>query len=109
MAASGALDEHALRRRLIEAQPALPFDHVVVAVADRSSDLRGLWPADFDLIGRLHGIAAVDVVMTEETHDAGFRERLERELPGIEERAVSEEAGASRAGRDAKTHLGPRW
>jgi RecB family exonuclease len=102
VAASGALDEHALRRRLIEAQPALPFDHVVVAVADRSSDLRGLWPADFDLIGRLHGIAAVDVVMTEETHDAGFRERLERELPGIEERAVSGDAGGSRAGRDAK-------
>jgi RecB family exonuclease len=96
VAASGALDEHALRRRLVEVQPALPFDHVVVAVADRSSDLRGLWPADFDLLGRLHGIAVVDVVMTEETHDAGFRERLERELPGIEERAVSGDAGASK-------------
>jgi hypothetical protein len=34
VAASGALDEHALRRRLVEVQPALPFDHVVVAVAD---------------------------------------------------------------------------
>jgi RecB family exonuclease len=102
VAASGALDEHALRRRLIEAQPALPFDHVVVAVADRSSDLRGLWPADFDLIGRLHGIAAVDVVMTEETHDAGFRERLERELPGIEEHVASGDAEASRGGRDTK-------
>lgn len=98
VAASGAIDEHALRRRLIEAQPVLPFEHIVVAVADRSSDLRGLWPADFDLIGRLHGIADVDVVMTEETHDAGFRERLEGELPGIEEHLVPGPVQPSRQG-----------
>ncbi len=29
----------------------------------------------------------IDVVVTDETHDAGFRDRLERELPGIEERS----------------------
>ena len=85
MASLGVLDEHALRDRLIAAQPLLPFDHVVVAVADHPSDPRGLWPADFDLLGRLGALDRVDVVVTDEVHDAGFRERLEHELPGIEE------------------------
>ena len=79
----GGIDEHVLRRRLLEEQPPLPFDHVVIAVTDRPSDPRGLWPVDFDLIGRLKGIVAIDVVVTDETHDAGFRERAERELPGL--------------------------
>ena len=83
--ATGALDEHGLRRRLLAEQPDLPFDHVVVAVADHPADLRGLWPADFDLIGRLHGIRRLDLVMTDEMHDAGFRDRAEQELPGIVE------------------------
>ena len=34
LAASGGLDEHELRNRLIELQPVLPFDHAIVAVAD---------------------------------------------------------------------------
>ncbi len=84
-AESGGIDEHQLRARLLEAGQPAPFDHVVVAVADRPSDPRGLWPADFDLLGRLAGIRRIDVVVTDETHDAGFRERIERELPGIED------------------------
>lgn len=85
VARSGRLDEHRLRRRLLTDQPGLPFDHLIIAVADHPSDPRGLWPADFDLLGRLRGLARLDVIVTEETHDAGFRERIERELPGIEE------------------------
>jgi RecB family exonuclease len=84
VAAAGALDEHTLRARLLVERPQWPVDHVVVAVADHPTDPRGLWPADFDLLGRWSGLR-VDVVMTDETHDAGFRERLEQELPGIEE------------------------
>lgn len=84
VAAAGALDEHTLRARLLAARPQWPVDHVVVAVADHPTDPRGLWPADFDLLGRWPGLR-VDVVMTDETHDAGFRDRLEQELPGIEE------------------------
>jgi PD-(D/E)XK nuclease superfamily protein len=83
VAASGGIDEHVLRRQLLAEQPALPFGHVVIAVTDRPSDPRGLWPVDFDLIGRLQGITRIDVVVTDETHDAGFRERAERELPGL--------------------------
>jgi RecB family exonuclease len=82
--AAGALDEHTLRARLLAERPQWPVDHVVVAVADHPTDPRGLWPVDFDLLGRWSGLR-VDVVMTDETHDAGFRERLEHELPEIEE------------------------
>jgi RecB family exonuclease len=92
--ASGGLDEHEVRRRLVDAQPELPFDHVVVAVADHPSDPRGLWPADFDLLGRLRSVARIDVVTTDETHDAGLRDRLERQLPGIRERAAGRPAAA---------------
>ena len=82
------MDEHGLRDVLLETQPQLPFDHLVVAVADHPSDPRGLWPADFDLIGRLRHLARVDVVVTDGLHDAGFRERIEEELPGIEEARI---------------------
>ena len=85
VAASGSMDEHVLRRLLIDRQPDLPFTHVVIAVADRLTDPRGLWPADFDLVGRLRGVARIDVVVTDEAHDAGFRERAESELPGVVE------------------------
>ncbi|HWJ54868.1 MAG TPA: hypothetical protein VNR90_01605, partial [Vicinamibacterales bacterium] len=92
VADSGRLDEHRLRDQLLAAQPTLPYDHVVVAVADHPSDPRGLWPADFDLAGRLTALSRLDVVMTDETHDAGFRERLEEELPEIEEARAREAA-----------------
>ena len=85
VAASGKMDEHQLRRRLLLAPPVLPFNHVIVAVADHPADPRGLWPADFDLLGRLSGFARVDVLMTDPAHDEGLRARLEEQLPGIEE------------------------
>jgi RecB family exonuclease len=85
VAASGGVDEHALRDRLLATQPPLAFDDLIVAVADHPADPSGLWPADFDLAGRLDGLRRVVVAMTDEAHDAGFRDRVERELPGIEE------------------------
>lgn len=85
LAEAGCVDEHALRRRLVREQPALPFDHLVMAVADHPADPRGLWSADFDLVGRLRSLTRLDVIMTDEAHDAGFRARLEEQLPGIEE------------------------
>lgn len=85
VAASDGLDEHALRDWLIARQPPLGVTDLVIAVADHPADPRGLWPADFDLIGRLSSVTRVAVVMTDEAHDAGFRERLEDELPGVVE------------------------
>lgn len=84
VAASGGVDEHGCLRQFLTPDFVPPHTHVVVAVADHPSDPRGLWPADFDLLGRCQGID-IAVVVTDELHDAGFRERLERELPGIEE------------------------
>jgi hypothetical protein len=74
--ASDGIDEHVLRRLLLQEQPALPYDHLIVAVADQPSDIRGLWPADFDLLGRLKHLPRIDVVVTDAVHDAGFRARL---------------------------------
>jgi RecB family exonuclease len=85
VAESGGVDEHHAVGRLLEHQPDLPFEDLVLAVADHPADLRGLCPIDFDLIGRLRGLARVRVVMTDEAHDAGFRARVEQELPGIVE------------------------
>ena len=93
---AAGLDEHRLRARLQADQPPLPIDHLVIAVADHPADPRGLWPADFDLIGRLHNLPRVDVVMTDEAHDAGFRERLEHELPGIAEARAADVPWAPR-------------
>jgi len=84
VAASGGVDEHGCLRQFLTPDFVPPHTHVIVAVADHPSDPRGLWPADFDLLGRCPGLD-IDVVVTDELHDAGFRERLERELPGIEE------------------------
>jgi RecB family exonuclease len=92
--ASDGIDEHLLRRDVVQHQPVLPFDHLVIAVADHPSDPRGLWPADFELISRLRRLRQVDVVVTDETHDAGFRDRIERELPGIVEVRVPASAAA---------------
>ena len=85
IARSGGVDEHRLRDQLLVTQPPLACDELVVAVADHPADPSGLWPADFDLAGRLSGLRRVVVVMTDEAHDAGFRDRIERELPGIGE------------------------
>ncbi|HXT68569.1 MAG TPA: PD-(D/E)XK nuclease family protein [Vicinamibacterales bacterium] len=95
VAATGALDEHGLRRVLLAGQPPLPYDHIVIAVADHPSDPRGLWPADFDLLGRLRALATIEVVVTDALHDAGFRERMETELPGIEEARIETSAATA--------------
>jgi RecB family exonuclease len=84
VSSSGVVDEHGVRDRLLAGAHTLAFDHVVAAVADHPSDPRGLWPADFDLLGRLSALARLDIVVTDEAHDAGFRDRIDRELPGIE-------------------------
>jgi RecB family exonuclease len=85
LAAGAGLDEHALRTQVLVHQPPLDIDHLVIAVADHPADPSGLWPADFDAIGRMQGLPDVEVVMTDEAHDAGFRDRLEHELPGVTE------------------------
>ena len=84
LAGAALSDEHGLRLALLAA-PSAPFAHVVLAVGDRAGDPAGLWPADFDLLTRVAGLARLDVVATEAVLAAGFLERVRTWLPGLEE------------------------
>jgi RecB family exonuclease len=77
-------DEHLLRDELLASTGHPVYRHVIVAVGDRIGDTAGLWPCDFDLLARLHGVERVDIVSTVATFDAGFGDRVEQRLPGIE-------------------------
>jgi len=85
LAALECLDEQGLRGWLLEHPLHLPYTHVIVAVADRTAEREGLWPADFDLLTRLPRLERIDVVATESVLASGFHERLHQMLPGIEE------------------------
>ncbi|HEY3383336.1 MAG TPA: PD-(D/E)XK nuclease family protein [Vicinamibacterales bacterium] len=89
VAASGALDESSLRRRLLESRDVALYRHVVVTIGDRISEPSGgLHPADFDLLTRLPHLEAVDIVATEAELAAGLHDRLRDLLPELEEEAM---------------------
>lgn len=85
LAALDGIDEHGLRAWLIDHALQEPYTRIVLAVADRTAEREGLWPADYDLLTRLPGLERIDVVATEAVLAAGFHERLHRLLPGLEE------------------------
>ena len=87
IAGTGRIDEHGLRALLLDpsADQRPLYDHVIVTVADRSADPRGLYASDYDLLTRLPGLARIDVVSTENLLAAGFHERIHQLLPGLEE------------------------
>ena len=87
--ASGAVDEHLLRDRLIRDAASDPVRGVVVTVADWIADDFGLHVADFDLLARIPGLETLDIVATEGILRSGFHERLHSWLPGIEESSLS--------------------
>src|SRR5262249_41653338 len=49
------------------------------------ADPDGLFVADFDLLARIPGLAAIDIVATESTLASGFHERIREWFPGIDE------------------------
>jgi RecB family exonuclease len=81
---SGAVDEHGLRRLLIDRPAGTPMTHAIVATGDGAAETGGLWTADFDFLSRLPGLQHIDVIATEEQLAAGFRERLAERLPDHE-------------------------
>lgn len=83
------IDEHVLRERVLAASVPWRIDHIVVAVADHPTDPRGLWPADFDLLGRIPALTRFDIIVTDNTHDAGFRDRIDKEVPELEDVRVA--------------------
>ncbi len=86
IAATGALDEAGLRRRLLQPDAMIGLTHIVVAVGDRTSEPSGgLAPADYDLMTRLPGVVAIDIVATERQLAAGLQERLHNQFPDLAE------------------------
>jgi RecB family exonuclease len=84
---AGCWDEHSLRQHLRDGRFDTPVSHVVAGVSDWIAEPDGLFPADFDLLTRMPGLEAVDVLATEATLQSGFHQRLHDWLPGLEERA----------------------
>ena len=89
---SGGCDEHVLRERLL-AEPAIdPVRHVVVTVPDWIADADNLYAADFDLLTRIPGLEALDIVSTERVLSSGFHERLRDWWPGLDESGAAPRA-----------------
>ena len=92
------VDEHALREHLARTAAPDPARHVIITVADWIADPNGLHAVDFDLLTRLPGLEAIDLIATEELLASGLHQRLHDWLPGIEEvdgRAIGAAAAAS--------------
>ena len=90
--ATGAVDEYALRTKLLETAAARPLQQIVVTVGERSVDSAGLWPADLALLTQLPHLERIDIVATHATIAAGLLERLEKFMPGFEEGEVVDDA-----------------
>ncbi len=85
LAGVSGVDEHAVRA-LALASPRPLYRQLIVTVADQAADRRGLWAADFDLLARMPGVGAIDVIATDALLQSGFHQRLhESALPGIED------------------------
>ena len=108
-AASGRVDEHGVRALALARGLRRPLRHVVVTVGDRACGEDGLWPADFDLLARLPGLARLDVVTTSSLLAAGYRERIEDLLPGIEHAPVPAESGGAVRLAVPEAAPGPRY
>lgn len=84
-AASGGLDEHAMREQLLGQASTHPWRHIVIAVRDRAADRYGLFAVDWDLLSRIPGLEQLDVAVTDTALAGAFHERIHQLLPGIEE------------------------
>jgi RecB family exonuclease len=81
---SNAWDEHLLRDRLLADAAADPVRRIIVTVPDWIADPDGLHLADFDLLARIPGLAAIDLLATDRILASGFHERIHDWFPGIE-------------------------
>ncbi len=88
METTDRIDDHALRRRLIDEPAPDPWRHVVLAGGDDATDRQGLFPADWDLLTRVPGLERIDIVVTDAMVAGTFRERIHQRLPGIEETRI---------------------
>jgi len=89
VAATGRLDEHGLRARLIAATTAGPYARVILTIADQSADPCGLWSADYALLSQMSGVHHIDALATEQVLATGLHQRLHELFPGLEEVRVA--------------------
>ena len=95
IAATGCIDEHGLRARLIDSNGSeMPagYRHVIVTVSDQAAGPRGLWPCDYDLLSRLPRLERLEIVATESVLATGYHQRIHDVLPEIEEAQVGRPA-----------------
>jgi CRISPR/Cas system-associated exonuclease Cas4 (RecB family) len=85
VAATGAVDEHGLRVRIIASSSATPLRQLAIAVGDRPFDADGFWPADVTLFTTLIGLERLDVLATEGALEAGFLDRVRHRFVEIDE------------------------
>jgi RecB family exonuclease len=97
LAQAGTCDEHTLREQLLAEPATPPLRHVIVTVSDWIADPDGLFVADFDLLSRMPGLEAVDIVSTEGVLGSGFHGRLHNWWPELEEQQASDLIGAPTA------------
>ena len=95
IAATGRIDEHGLRARLIEQQDGSPYRHLIITVGDQAADPSGVWPADRDLLARVNGVEQIDVLTTEQLLATGFHERVHDAFPGIQEARLDRSSSAA--------------
>ena len=107
--ASGGVDEHAMRDRLLANAGARPWRHVIVAVRDRAGDRYGLFPVDWDLLARIPGLERLDVVVTDTMLAGAFHERIHQWLPGIEETRLEPAGSGQRAAGSTEEGLAARF
>ena len=84
------VDEHTLRATLLEASRFTPVSEVIVTTPDQVAHPAGLYPADFDLLARMPNLPRVTLIATDAILDAGYRERLDDWLPGLDDQRVGE-------------------
>lgn len=112
--ATGDIDEHGLRARLVDesgAETPPAYRHVIVTVADQAADPRGLWPCDYDLLTRLPRLERLEVVATENMLGSGYHQRIHDVLPEMEEALFGRPASVPVLAAPAAkpTNDGVRW
>ncbi|MEO7270517.1 MAG: PD-(D/E)XK nuclease family protein [Vicinamibacterales bacterium] len=92
--ATGRLDEHGLRERLLGGSHAGPYSRVIVTLGDQSADPRGLWSADYALLSRMTGLERIELLATEPVLATGLHQRLHDIFPGLDEQRLDSSAEA---------------
>ena len=84
--ALSSVDEHTLRKLLLENELRDPVSEFIVTIPDQVAHPHGLYPVDFDLLSRMPNLGRVTLVATDAILDSGYRERLGDLLPGLDEK-----------------------